>query len=260
MKFKYAALAVFSAAVLAGCSATGGKSVLGSSSTDLQVGAAMDVYKSATVSDDELKSTSLAFRKAEDKQMSVASSSSKYAKRLAKLTRKHLNEDGLTLNFKVYITKDINANATPDGSIRFYSGIMDMMTDQELLGIIGHEIGHVKLGHALSATRTAYMASAGRKAASSAGGVAGALSASELGAFGENLLNSQFSQSQETASDDYGLAFMKKHGYDQKAMESAFRKLAKISGKQSTVDAMLSSHPDSAARADRMREKIAAGG
>ena len=259
MKFQYSALAVFAAAALAGCVATGGNSA-SSGSTDMQVGAATDMFKAATVSDDELKSASLQFRQAEDKQMKVAPASSKYAKRLAKLSAKHLNEDGLTLNFKVYIVSEINANATPDGSIRFYSGIMDMMTDQELLGIMGHEIGHVKLGHALAATRTASMASAGRKAAASAGGVAGTLSASELGAFGEKLLNSQFSQSQETASDDYGLAFMKKYGYDQKAMESAFRKLAKLGGKQGTMDAMLSSHPDSEARANRMRDKIASGG
>ena len=136
---------------------------------------------------------------------------------------------------------------------------MDLMNDQELLGVIGHEIGHVKLGHSLSAMRTAYMASAGRKAAASSRGVGGALAASELGELGEALVNSQFSQSQETGSDDYGLAFMKKHGYNVKAMESAFRKLAAqgSGAKAGALESMLSTHPEPGKRADRMRDMAA---
>ena len=146
-----------------------------------------------------------------------------------------------------------------NGCIRVYSGLMDLMNDQELLGVIGHEIGHVKLGHSMNRMRTAYMASAGRKAAASSRGVGGALAASELGELGEAMVNSQFSQSQETSSDDYGLAFMKKHGYNVKAMETAFRKLeAQRGGKKGgAMDNMLSTHPDPGARADRMRDMAA---
>ena len=110
MKLKYTVLTVFSVTTLAACVATGGNSASGGS-TDMQISAATDMFKAATVSDDELKSASLQYRQAADKQMKVAPASSKYAKRLAKLSAKHLNEDGLTLNFKVYIVKDINANA-----------------------------------------------------------------------------------------------------------------------------------------------------
>ncbi|WP_311223322.1 MULTISPECIES: M48 family metallopeptidase [unclassified Acidovorax] len=228
-----------------------------SSSTDSKIGAAADVFKAATVSDEELKAVSLQLRAYEERTEKVAPANNKYAQRLARLTKKHVNEDGLKLNFKAYLSNEVNANATADGSIRVYSGLMDMMNDQELLGVIGHEIGHVKLQHSLSAMRTAYLASAGRKAASAAGGV-GKLADSDLGALGEKLVNSQFSQSQETASDDYGLAFMKKHNYKVSGMESAFRKLAAQSGgKGGALDEMLSSHPNPAGRADRMRDLAA---
>ena len=231
----------------------------GSSSTENKVGAAVDVFKAVSVSDEELKSATLQLRAAEDKKARVATGKNKYAQRLARLTRKHVNEDGLQLNYKVYLSPQVNANATPDGSLRVYSGLMDLMNDQELLGVIGHEIGHVKLGHSLSAMRTAYMASAGRKAAASSRGVGGALAASELGELGEALVNSQFSQSQETGSDDYGLAFMKKHGYNVKAMESAFRKLAAqgSGAKAGALESMLSTHPEPGKRADRMRDMAA---
>ena len=231
----------------------------GGSSSENKVGAVLDVAKAVSVSEADLKNMSMQLRAADDKKARVATGKNKYAVRLARLTRKHLNEDGLNLNFKVYLSPQVNANATPDGSIRFYSGLMDLMNDQELLGVIGHEIGHVKLGHSLSAMRTAYMASAGRKAAASSGSVGGALAASELGELGEALINSQFSQSQETSSDDYGLAFMKKHGYNVKAMESAFRKLAAqgSGSKAGALENMLSTHPEPGKRADRMRDMAA---
>lgn len=78
-----------------------------------------------------------------DAQNKVAPASSAYTKRLNKLTSNMKSINGTPLNFKVYVTSDINAFACADGSVRVYTGIMDMMTDDELLGIIGHEIGHV---------------------------------------------------------------------------------------------------------------------
>ena len=118
----------------------------------------------------------------------------------------------------MYLSKDVNANATADGSIRVYAGLMDMMNDQELLGVIGHEIGHVKHAHTMSAMRTAYMASRwpqGCGGLQRHGSQAGRF---RTGRAGRKMFNSQFSQSQETESDDYGLAFMQKHKYNVKAL------------------------------------------
>ena len=264
LNFLVAAMAL----ALAGCSATGGSGgatlgalgelagVPASGANQKRADAAFDLFKAATVSEDELKSATLQMRAADDAQAKVASGKNKYAQRLARLTRKHVQEDGMTLNYKVYLSPEVNANATPDGSIRVYSGLMDLMTDAELLGVIGHEIAHVKLGHSLASMRTAYMASAGRKAASSAGGAGGLLAASQVGELSEKFLNSQFSQTQETSSDDYGVQFLKRHGYDTKGMASSLRKLAALSGgKSSAVDQMFSSHPEPNARAARLEGK-----
>ena len=34
-----------------------------------------------------------------------------------------------------------------NGCVRVYSGLMDMMTDNEVEAVLGHELGHVALGH-----------------------------------------------------------------------------------------------------------------
>lgn len=219
-------------------------------------GAAADVAKAATLSDKEVSNGSRQMMVYQDAQNKVAPAGTKYAKRLAGLTSKFTKEDGLSLNFKVYLSPEVNAFATPDGSVRVYSGLMDLMSDDELRGVIGHEIGHTKLGHSVSAMKKALLVSASRKGAAASGnGAVAVIANSELGGMAESVLNAQFSQSDETASDDYGFNFMKKHKFNVTAMESAFRKLAKLS---SGEHSMMSTHPDSAGRADRMKEKAAA--
>jgi len=228
----------------------------GSSRSDNRLGAVLDVAKAATVTDEEVKSMTLQFIGSSDRKNKVAAKGSKYAARLAKLTSKHVNEDGMKLNFKVYMSPTINAFATADGSIRVYSGLMDLMTDDELRGVIGHEIGHVKYKHSANAIKSAYLASAARKGVASSGGGLGHLADSDLGALGEAMFNSGFSRSQETESDDYGFEFLKRNKYPLPPMESAFRKLAALGGQQGGLAKVLSTHPDSAARADRVHQKI----
>ncbi|MFO6423502.1 M48 family metallopeptidase [Motilimonas sp. KMU-193] len=216
------------------------------------VDAAKDAGKAATLSDAEITQLGRESAQAYDAQSKVAAANSDYAKRLAKLTQKHLNEDGLKLNFKVYVDDNVNAFALPDGSVRVYSGLMDMMTDQELIAVIGHEIGHVKLQHSKTQFQKAYATSAARKGVASQGGVAGSLAKSQLADLADQVLKAQFSQSDELGSDDYSLKFMKKHGYDPKALVSSFNKLASLGD----VDSITSTHPAPSKRAKRIEQAL----
>ena len=86
-----------------------------------------------------------------DKNNPVADEKDPYTVRLRKLTKGITEADGIPLNFKVYKVTDVNAFACPDGSVRVFSALMDVMDDDELLGVIGHEIGHVTLHHSKNA-------------------------------------------------------------------------------------------------------------
>ena len=67
----------------------------------------------------------------------------KYQQRLEKLMSGIGSVDGKTLNFKVYRSNEVNACAYGDGSVRVNSALMDLMDDDELFAVIGHELGHV---------------------------------------------------------------------------------------------------------------------
>jgi len=132
------------------------------------------------------------------------------------------------------------------------------MTDNEVEGVLGHEMGHVALGHTRKAMQLAYATTAARTAAASVGGVIGSLSQSQLGEMGEKLVNAQFSQTQESQADDYSYDLMKKRNIDPMGLATSFEKLAKMEqGRQSS---MFDSHPASEARAAHIRERIAADG
>ena len=216
------------------------------------LGAAVDLGKAASVTDDEVKQYARQMRAYEEKnKQRVAAPGSAHAQRLARLTDKYRSWDGLQLNFKVYESKTVNANASADGSVRFYSGLMDMMTDDELLFILGHEIGHVKNGHSAKAMRTALTTSGVRKAAAASGSTVGTLAESQMGGLLEAVVNAQHSQGQESESDDYGMRFLKSNKLNTAAAGTSLRKLAGLS-KGGGGASILSSHPDPGARAERM--------
>ncbi|MGO3183384.1 MAG: M48 family metallopeptidase [Aequorivita sp.] len=218
------------------------------------IDAGKKLVKAATLTDADMAKLSLESVQWMDENNPVAEGNDPYAVRLAKLIEGLDSEDGLDLNFKVYNVVDINAFATPDGSVRVMAGLMDLMTDDELRSVIGHEIGHVKLGHSKERYRAAYSISAAKDAASANSGAGRVIADGEMGDFMENLLNAQFSQSNESEADAYGFDFMVKHGYDYHAMEGAFQKLAELSG-DGGKGSMMSSHPGSAKRAANAKEK-----
>lgn len=221
------------------------------------IGAVGKGVKAATFSDEDAAKLAKEGVDWMDAHNKVAGPTDKYTVRLNKIFSKHKNEDGLTLNYKVYLVTDINAFACADGSVRVFSALMDIMTDEELLAIIGHEIGHVKNHDTRDAMRDAYKRAAINDAASSQSGVASTLSQSQLGQLANAMLESRYSRKQESEADDYGYNFLKKHNYKVMAMASAFKKLQGLStgDKQSKMDKMLSSHPDSGARAEAVEKK-----
>jgi putative metalloprotease len=217
------------------------------------IDAGKDVAKAATLSDTDVKHLAFDASKVYDKSNKVAAASSPYAKRLSKLTKGMKTEGGLKLNIKAYLKDEVNAFAMADGTVRVYSGLMDKMTDDEVRYVIGHEIGHVSLGHTKKALQTAYTTSAARKVGAATGNGLVALSDSALGDLAENLVHAQFSQSQESDADRYALNFMKSNKYDTKAAVTALRKLEKMYGNDSSV---FSSHPAPGDRADALEKEL----
>jgi len=216
--------------------------------------AGVDATKAVTLSDDDVKTLALSVRQKSDVSNPVAMPSNQYAQRLARLIKDMKVENAPKLDIKIYLVKDVNAFAIADGTIRVFAGLMDLMIDDEIRYVIGHEIGHISLGHTKKALQMAYATSAARKAGAASGtsGIA-TLSDSSLGDLTEKLVKSQFSQSQENDADQYALNFMKYNKYDPKAAVTALRKLEKQFGNKG---GMFSSHPAPGERAAILEKSL----
>lgn len=79
----------------------------------------------------------------------------------------------------------------------------------------------------------------------------------ELGVFTENFLGAKHSRKQESEADFYSYDFLKKHNYNVVGAYSAFKKIALLSAGAETTksEKMMSSHPDSEARAAEVKKR-----
>ncbi|WES70028.1 M48 family metallopeptidase [Superficieibacter sp. HKU1] len=216
----------------------------------------MSAYKAATLSDADAKSIANQGCKEMDSENKLAGSSSKYSKRLAKIAKALGNNiNGTPVNYKVYMTSDVNAWAMANGCVRVYSGLMDMMTDNEVEAVLGHELGHVALGHSLQEMKAAYAVVAARDAISATSGVAAQLSKSQLGDIAEGAINAKFSREKESEADDFSYDLLKKRGIKTQGLVGSFDKLASLDAGH--TKSLFDSHPPSAERAQHIRDRIA---
>lgn len=229
------------------------------------ISGASKALSAATLSDNQIKSYVHEYVVYSDANNTIAPENSEYTRRLTKLTEGLKEVDGQPLNFKVYMTKEVNAFACADGSVRVYSGLMDLMNDDEVLGVIGHEIGHVAHKDTKNAMKQALINSAIFDGIGSTGELAASLTDSQLGDLGQTLLNSKYSRKQETNADDYGYDFLKSNGKNPWSMAMAFTKLQELenSGSSNALVNMFSSHPQTKDRITNIikkckKDKIAA--
>lgn len=215
--------------------------------------------KALTLSDQEIISYVDAYIQKTDSANVIYGADTDYGKRLAKLTSGLTSVEGIPLNFKVYKNNELNAFACANGSVRVYSGLMDAMTDDEVLGVIGHEIGHVAHHDTKNAFKQALLNDALKDGLASTSSKVATLTDSQYGALGAALASSKYSRKQETAADDYGYDFLKSNGKNPAAMALAFQRLQAFeqqSGAQTNmVNQLFSSHPDIAKRIKHMVER-----
>jgi putative metalloprotease len=214
--------------------------------------AGLDAVKALTLSDEDVQKIAAKSAQYSDEKNTMASPESKYAKRLNGLVDRQFQDGTMKFNYGVYISPQVNAFAMANGTIRVYSGLMDMLDDGELRFVIGHEMGHVMKNHIRKKIQLAYAASAVRKGIASQSNAAGDIARSLFGGLAETLMNAQFSQLEEKEADDYGLGFLKRKKFETKDAVSALKKIAKL-GKDHSF---LSSHPDPDKRAERLQAQL----
>lgn len=165
----------------------------------------------------------------------------------------------LPWTFRVIDDPTVNAFAVPGGFIYLTRGIMAHLTSEaELVGILGHEIGHVTARHSVNQMSRQQLAQLGL-------GV-GMVLAPELRAFGDlagtglQLLTLKFSRDDESQSDMLGVRYMRRTGYDPSELADVMTMLERASQIRQgggRLPEWLSTHPNPENRVEHIQEMVA---
>jgi predicted Zn-dependent protease len=151
----------------------------------------------------------------------------------------------LKYQFRVVDSPVVNAFAVPGGYVYFTRGIMAYFNNEaEFAGVLGHEIGHITARHSAKQYSNAMLAQLGL--------AAGMIISPELAQFGDlantgvQLLFLKFGRDAESQSDQLGVEYSTKIGYDAEEMAGFFStldRLRKNAGGEE-VPTFMSTHPD----------------
>ncbi len=164
----------------------------------------------------------------------------------------------LPWTFRVVDDPVVNAFALPGGFIYVTRGIMAHLdTEAQLVGVLGHEIGHVTARHGASQMSKAQLATLGLGIGMVAAPEMGALA--DLAQTGLGLLFLKFSRDDERQADDLGLRYMLRTGHDPRGLTEVFAVLQRSSQAAGgdRLPSWLSTHPDPVNRGGRIAEQIA---
>lgn len=128
----------------------------------------------------------------------------------------------LPYQFNVVNSSTANAYALPGGFISVTRGLLlEMESENELAGVIGHEIAHATARHAargeVRSILTNVLLTAGQIYLQSEG-ISNAGLYSDLGQIGAGAILASYSRDQERQSDRLGIQYMTKAGYNPQGM------------------------------------------
>ncbi|MEH6681882.1 MAG: M48 family metalloprotease [Sediminicola sp.] len=146
--------------------------------------------------------------------------------------------------------RTINAFALPGGQVFITYALFQQLNEAQLAGVLGHEIGHVIGRH--SAER---IADSNFWQTVSMGASVGADAGDIVGSIGQNTLLKN-GRGDELESDDLGVLFMIKAGYDPYEMIKVMEILKAAAG-PNRVPEFQSTHPDPENRIQKIQEAIA---
>lgn len=168
----------------------------------------------------------------------------------------------LPWEFHVVDSEVINAFALPGGKVFMSRGLLAKMNNEaQLAGVLGHEVGHVTaqhIGQQMSQAIAVQAVAVGL-------GIAGAVSDEDwlkvlgVGAnVGGGLYLLSFGRNQEIQSDELGVRYMTKLGYDPNGQVQVMKILKQASGGGGSIE-FLSTHPLPDTRIEHLEKRIAAG-
>ncbi len=169
---------------------------------------------------------------------------------------KQCGRQDLSYTFKVLNTNDVNALSLPGGFVYVFKGLIDFMpSDDELAGVLGHEIGHIVKRHSVHQIEKQLALSLLTIAAGVASGDPGA--GMMLASTASQVLMAGYSRADEREADEQGFMLTNKAGYNPYSMYVTMCKLNDLAKEQGSPGyGVFSSHPEPEVRMAKTMKAI----
>jgi predicted Zn-dependent protease len=148
----------------------------------------------------------------------------------------------LEYHFRLVDSEALNAFAVPGGYIYFTRGIMAYFNSEaEFAGVLGHEMAHITARHSVIQQRNRILGQIGVIATAIINPDLAGVASSGLG-----LLFLKFNRNDERQSDELGVEYSSKLGYDAQQMANFFKRMQtqEAYGRPDRLPPFLSTHPD----------------
>lgn len=163
------------------------------------------------------------------------------------------DREDLVYRFRIIDDQTLNAFALPGGFVYVHKGVMDVASDDELAGVLGHEIGHVAARHSVKRLQAnlGYQLLIGI-----ALGVTGKQYVGDALGVVFDSVNLGYSRKDEYLADRLSVRYAKRAGFNPLGMVSFLEKLEKKARGFKLV--FFSSHPPIKERIKKVKEEIEA--
>lgn len=155
--------------------------------------------------------------------------------------------------------RTVNAFALPGGQIFITAALFNRLeTEDQLAGVLGHEIGHVLARHSAARMSKQELIQGLTGAAVMATydpSNPGTQRTAEVAQYISNLVSMKYGRDQELQSDDLGVRLMLEAGYNPTSLIGVMKILKEASGGQSRPE-FASTHPDPENRIAKIQEAI----
>ena len=184
--------------------------------------------------------------------------------RIGRWMASHSSRPGLPWTFGVIDTPEVNAFAAPGGYILITRGMYELLAnDDEVAGVLGHEISHVVQRDHYNVIRKQEIASASEEAVAGqvnvGGGLAGSMAKDYVRKHGAAVMLTSLDRGAEYRSDEAAEIYLARSGYNPLGLYSVLQKMTALGTQSASLAQLYRTHPPLDERLDRIDRRGFAG-
>ena len=188
----------------------------------------------------------------------------KRVNRIGRWMASHSSRPQLPWTFGVIDDAEVNAFAAPGGYILITRGMYDLLAnDDEVAGVLGHEISHVVQRDHYNVIRKQEVASASEEAVAGqvnvGGGLAGSMAKDYVRKHGAAVMLTSLDRGAEYRSDEAAEIYLARSGYNPLGLYAVLQKMTALGTQSASLAQLYKTHPPLDERLDRIDRRGFAG-